>query len=81
MEATQETVVAGQEQITNTERSGFLFGYPVAHSFSPILHTEIFKQLGSPWTFELLESKDMPHFLQLIRDHRLYGLCKSLHPW
>lgn len=73
MEATQETTVAGQEQ-TSIQHSGYLFGYPVAHSYSPMLHTEIFKQLGIPWTFELLESTDMPHFLQLIRDQKLYGM-------
>lgn len=81
MEAVQETVVAGQKQTAGEHRSGYLFGYPVAHSYSPLLHNAIFEQLGSPWTFELLESKDMPHFLELIREQRLYGMCRALHSW
>ncbi|CZT16456.1 related to ARO1-arom pentafunctional enzyme [Ramularia collo-cygni] len=78
MEATQDNVVVGHEPAIHAEKSGYLFGFPIAHSFSPILHSEIFKQIGSPWTFDLLESTDMPHFLELIRDQRLYGSAVTM---
>jgi quinate dehydrogenase len=59
--------------IDHLERHGYLFGYPIAHSYSPFLHHTVFEELGLPWGFQLLESTDMEHFLNLIKDPRLYG--------
>ncbi|KAK9446664.1 NAD-P-binding protein [Limtongia smithiae] len=41
----------------------FLFGYPIAHSYAPLLHATLFADAGLPWTYELVESKDKNDFL------------------
>ena len=41
----------------------FLFGYPIAHSMAPQLHTTLFNGLNIPWSYKLLETKDPSLFL------------------
>ena len=74
----QNVITAPEPQVDDLERHGYLFGYPVAHSFSPLFHNTVFEQLGMPWGFQLLESTDMSQFLRLIKDDRLYGTQPSL---
>lgn len=64
--------------ILDLERHGFLFGYPIKHSLSPLLHSTVFKALGLPWSFSLLESTDMALFLHLLKDKRLYGSAVTM---
>ena len=52
---------------------GYLFGYPIAHSMSPLLHRTIFDALGLNWDYLLLPSTDITQFLNLVRDPRCYG--------
>lgn len=59
--------------IDTFEKHGFLFGYPIAHSLSPLFHTTVFQRLGLNWGFFPLPSTDMDHFLRLIKDPRLLG--------
>jgi quinate dehydrogenase len=59
---------------------GVLFGYPIAHSLSPLLHTTIYNALGLDWHFSLLESRDMPQFLEFIRDPRCFGARPTFPP-
>lgn len=73
----QNVITAPEPQVDHVERHGYLFGYPVAHSFSPLFHNTVFEQLGMPWDFQLLESTDMSQFLRLIKDDRLYGTQPS----
>lgn len=62
-----------------TERpSGYLFGYPLAHSLSPILHHTIFQQKGLTWAYDVLESKDVQHFLQLLKAPKCYGSAVTM---
>ena len=55
---------------------GVLFGYPIAHSLSPLLHQTIFKSLGLNRDYFLLPSTDIKQFLRLVRGSKCYG--KSL---
>lgn len=56
-----------------SEKVGVLFGCPIAHSLSPLLHQTIYDTLGLKWDFSLFESMDMPQFLDFIRDPRCFG--------
>lgn len=58
---------------SQSEGVGVLFGYPIAHSLSPLLHQTIYNALGLDWHFSLLESLDMPQFLEFIRDPKCFG--------
>lgn len=69
----QKLVTCPAPAVDQFERHGYLFGYPIAHSYSPLLHNTVFQQLGLPWGFSLLESTDMNQFLKLIKDQRLFG--------
>lgn len=69
----QELITCPAPAVDQFERHGYLFGYPIAHSYSPLLHNTVFQQLGLPWGFSLLESTDMDQFLRLIKDPRLFG--------
>lgn len=64
--------------ILNLERHGFLFGYPIKHSLSPLLQSTCFKHLNLKWSFSLLESTDMALFLHLLKDKRLYGSAVTM---
>ncbi|PPJ55897.1 hypothetical protein CBER1_03800 [Cercospora berteroae] len=80
MEIQQESsiITAPAQQVDQYERHGYLFGYPIAHSYSPLLHNTVFQELGLPWSFQLLESTDMSQFLSLIKDQRLYGSAVTM---
>nr|OQO26504.1 hypothetical protein B0A51_05896 [Rachicladosporium sp. CCFEE 5018] len=50
-----------------------LFGYPIAHSLSPLLHTTIYNGLKLNWTYFPLSSTDIPGFLDLVRHPKCRG--------
>lgn len=78
METQQQAVVTCPDPpVDHLEKHGYLFGYPIAHSYSPFLHNSVFDALGLQWGFSLLESTDMNQFLRLIKDPRLYGELDS----
>lgn len=56
-----------------TERHGYLFGHPIAHSMSPLLHKTVYDSLGLDWAQYPLDSTDMSLFLRLIKDPQFYG--------
>lgn len=58
---------------SHLDRHGYLFGYPIAHSMSPILHQTIYDGLGLNWSYLLLESLDTQLFLKLTKDPKFYG--------
>lgn len=55
------------------EGIGVIFGYPIKHSLSPLLHDTGFKVMGLAWQYSILESKDINEFLTLLKDPRCYG--------
>lgn len=72
--ATQQEIITCPAPATDhLERFGFLFGYPIAHSLSPLLHRTIFQNLGLNWDYFPLPSTDVESFLKLVRDPRCYG--------
>lgn len=81
MELQQEskTSASSAPALNHFERHGYLFGYPIAHSFAPYLHKTVFEELGLSWSYQLLESTDMDHFLSLLKDERLYGMSNPIH--
>lgn len=60
------------------DRVNYLFGYPIAHSLSPLLHQTVYDSLGLRWSQIPLESKDMAHFLTLIPDPKFFGASVTM---
>ena len=65
-----ETVVP---ETSRVERHGYLFGHPIAHSMSPLLHQTVYDGLGLNWSQFPLDSLDMDLFLRLREDPNFYG--------
>lgn len=59
-------------------RVGYLFGYPIKHSLSPIVHQLVYKHLSLDYNYILHESTDMQAFLHLTRDPRFYGAAITM---
>lgn len=60
-------------EVSQTERHGYLFGAPISHSMSPLLHQTVYEGLGLNWAQYPLESRDMNLFLSLIKHPNFYG--------
>ena len=60
------------------DKVNYLFGYPIAHSLSPLLHQTIYDALNLRWSQIPLESKDMAHFLTLIQDPKFFGASVTM---
>jgi len=65
-------------EVSQTERHGYLFGAPISHSMSPLLHQTVYDGLGLNWAQYPLESRDMNLFLRLIKHPQFYGTFPSL---
>ena len=63
---------------SRVERHGYLFGHPIAHSMSPLLHQTIYDNLGLAWSQFPLDSTNMSLFLELIKHPKFYGMLCSL---
>lgn len=68
------------DQISQVEKHGYLFGQKITHSLSPFFHDVIYQNLGLRWGQVRLDSADMDHFLQLIRDPNFYGKVSKPSP-
>jgi quinate dehydrogenase len=64
---------ASSPDISQVERHGYLFGHPIAHSMSPLLHQTVYDNLGLNWSQIPLDSTDMNMFLNLIKHPQFYG--------
>jgi quinate dehydrogenase len=73
MAAKQEIITCPAPAVDHLEKYGFLFGWPIAHSLSPLLHQTVYKNLGLNWDYFPLPSTDVGAFLKLVRDPRCYG--------
>ena len=60
------------------DRVNYLFGYPIAHSLSPLLHQTVYDNLGLRWGQIPLESRDMDHFLTLVQDPKFFGASVTM---
>ncbi|KAK3110687.1 hypothetical protein LTR53_014774 [Teratosphaeriaceae sp. CCFEE 6253] len=72
------TISCPDPAIDYLDRHGYLFGYPIAHSMSPLFHQTVYDHLGLRWSQLLLPSTDMSQFLRLLRHQRLYGASVTM---
>lgn len=56
----------------------YLFGYPLRHSLSPLVHNTTFEHLDLSYRMTALESLDMLGFLQLTKDPRFFGAAVTM---
>lgn len=47
----------------------YLFGYPIAHSLSPLMHGTIYDDLKLNWRQHLFQSRDVAHFVSVTRSN------------
>ncbi|TKA83849.1 hypothetical protein B0A55_00116 [Friedmanniomyces simplex] len=73
-----QIVTCPDPAVDHLGRHGYLFGYPIAHSMSPLFHQTVYDHLGLRWSQLLLESTDMLQFLRLLRDKRLFGASVTM---
>jgi len=75
MDAERENAIVrcAAPNVEHLDRHGYLFGYPIAHSMSPIFHQTIFNGLGLRWSQLPLPSTDIEHFLELIKHPKCFG--------
>ncbi|EOD49118.1 putative quinate dehydrogenase protein [Neofusicoccum parvum UCRNP2] len=62
----------------DVERHGYLFGHPIAHSMSPLLHQTVYDGIGLNWSQYPLDSTDMLEFLERIKDPKFYGASVTM---
>jgi quinate dehydrogenase len=67
-----------QPAVSHVERHGYLFGHPIAHSMSPLLHQTIYDNLGLNWSQIPLDSTDITLFLDLIKHPQFYGASVTM---
>ena len=62
------------ENTAGLDGVNYLFGYPIAHSMSPLLHQTVYSALNLRWEQQFLESKDIAKFLRLTEDPKFFGI-------
>src|SRR6266536_3580997 len=48
-------------------RRTYLFGHPISHSVSPIFHNLVFETLNLPWSYTLLESRNVRDLQRVVQ--------------
>ncbi|KAF3394554.1 hypothetical protein F1880_004821 [Penicillium rolfsii] len=71
-------VVSAIKDKSSLERTLYLFGQPVAHSASPSFHNTIFRELGIPWRYIRLDSKDTEDLAWLMRRDDFIGAAVTM---
>ncbi len=56
--ATREMNSSSGTDVTNTDEQFYLLGHPVSHSKSPAMYNAVYRRLGLPWTYELMDLAD-----------------------
>jgi quinate dehydrogenase len=59
-------------------KQGYLFGHPISHSLSPLVHNTVFHALSLAQTYTLYESASIPSFLSLTQDPNFYGAAVTM---
>ncbi|CAG8195150.1 unnamed protein product [Penicillium olsonii] len=60
------------------QRTVYLFGQPIAHSVSPVFHNAIFRNLGLPWRYIRLDSKDPDDLAWLMHREDFIGAAVTM---
>jgi quinate dehydrogenase len=56
----------------------YLFGHPITHSLSPLLHQTVYHQLDLKYSQIPLDSVSIPTFLSLTKDPKFYGASVTM---
>lgn len=75
---TSSTTAAHPTSQSSPERRTYLFGHPIAHSLSPVVHNAVFSSLELPWTYTLHESLSIQSFLELIHREDFQGSAVTM---
>jgi quinate dehydrogenase len=78
----QSSYAFGKSIITDEDRSKplrtYLFGFPIAHSLAPLLHTTLFTEQNVPWSYTLVESVDKSDFLPKLKASDCIGAAITM---
>jgi shikimate 5-dehydrogenase len=63
---------------TASQETVFLFGDPVSQSLSPYFHTTVFRRLGLPWQFRVIESSRLQDLEIVMKASKFKGQAVTL---
>ncbi|THZ79692.1 shikimate/quinate 5-dehydrogenase [Aureobasidium pullulans] len=78
MAAPQRVISCETPAHDHVERCGYLFGWPINHSMSPLMHKTIFGEIEYNWEQFFLPSTDMSMFLSLVREVKFFGASVTM---
>lgn len=83
MTTTSPTPISGLVEplpsAADLDRVLYLFGYPIAHSLSPLFHNTVYGDLNLNWRQHLFQSTDVEHFLKSVRsDPKFRGAAVTM---
>ncbi|QSZ32301.1 hypothetical protein DSL72_001875 [Monilinia vaccinii-corymbosi] len=64
--------------ISQLDRVVYLFGYPIAHSLSPLFHATIFRSLSLNYLQHLYETRTLTDCLELTKDPKFLGASVTM---
>jgi quinate dehydrogenase len=73
MATNDKVITCATPDFSTVEKFGVLFGHPIAHSYSPLMHQTVYDNINYKWRQFLLESTDMSQFLDIMRYPDFYG--------
>jgi quinate dehydrogenase len=60
------------------DRVNYLFGHPIAHSLSPLLHLTVYDNVNLKWPQTPLDSIGVPNFLRLTQPPKFIGVSVTM---
>jgi quinate dehydrogenase len=60
--------MSSEPDISHLDRVFYLFGHPIRHSLSHLVHNTVYEGLGFRWQQVQFESKDIDHFKRLLQN-------------
>jgi quinate dehydrogenase len=73
-----EDIAPPMPSTTHLDRVSYLFGYPISHSLSPLLHGTIYTSLGLNYEQFLYESRSLQSCLALTQDPKFFGASVTM---
>lgn len=64
--------------ITHLDRVSYLFGHPISHSLSPLLHGTIYASLNLNYAQHLYETRSLPACLALCHTPKFFGASVTM---
>jgi quinate dehydrogenase len=81
MSTTEDPTTLGGPPVPPTDhldKVSYLFGYPIAHSLSPLLHGTIYQSLSLNYAQHLYESRSLEACLVLARSPKFFGASVTM---